>query len=488
MAIELRLPTGAPAHYEWLSNAIYIDDATPIELFRLIELNTDSTKDDSLHLTAPTLMRYGTDLGTISSPNPWSNVQEAIADLSMRHEFSHYAQDLTTGVGHWDELIFRSEFVSLVGMYSDRQDWSHYEDIRSDIVEKTFERFFVLVPPHIEDTRKRRRASFLKRARIADLPPGGDVGSFGIASLLEADAIAEVVIHASDLLHHGDQAVRLLFDGDVVHLWNPFEMPSRYRLLFDGVRQVVMSNGVGALLDTQLGVIRLLRFIAVLLQQLIDLSLAYPAPSFFKGRPANQRKYFDPVVKFYCLLSAYNQMGATAGARLKRSLQENTSDFQDALLMDSPFRDIFPDKAEIYRGWETALLALEPDDVILSLRKHSAKMRQKENIVIRRSPLGSTILERSGLWWWNSRQLPVPLFSGDFASLMDVAAAQAVVLSRICDLRILDLLCHKKVMSCPIVGKNCAGEMQSCRDGIRDLMVFPREQCTIRHRYPFLLH
>jgi hypothetical protein len=47
VGIELHLPNGAPAHYQWLSGVIYIDDTTPIGLDRFLELNTEGGDDDS---------------------------------------------------------------------------------------------------------------------------------------------------------------------------------------------------------------------------------------------------------------------------------------------------------------------------------------------------------------------------------------------------------------------------------------------------------
>jgi hypothetical protein len=490
MAIELRLPNGAPAHYEWLSAVIYIDDTSPIGLSRLLELNSEPTAPEREgRPKIPEHLHFLKDAGTLSGPTPWKDLQEAIADLSSRHEFCHYVQDIATGVGNWDELTFRSEAAGLISMYSDKQDWRSVKDIRSKLVDEKFESFLVCVPPRIEEPRKRKRVSFLERQGIATLAPAGDVRNFSMANLLEADAVAEVLIHASHILVKDDPAARrLLFDADVAHLWNPLEMPIGYRMLFDDLREIVISNKAASLLDTQEGAITLLHFLAVILQQLTDIALAYPAPSFFKGVPENRRMYFDPVVRFYCMLSAFHQMSARAGEKASEWLNGNASDFQEALLTDSRFRDIFPDRAEIYRGWEEELNRLNENDVILRTRKRAAKDRQREKIVLRRSPLGSDLVAAGGLWWWNSRQLPVPMFSGDVESIMDMRGAQSELLMRISDVRILELLCNGKVLSCPLAGKNCPGEKEFCKNGFSDPRTFPTEQCELRHRYGSLSH
>ena len=59
--------------------------------------------------------------------------------------------------------------------------------------------------------------------------------------------------------------------------------------------------------------------------------------------------YFDPVVKFYCLLKAYHQMSAKAGEKMKEWMSSgHASDFEDALFTNSSYRKIFPNRAEIY--------------------------------------------------------------------------------------------------------------------------------------------
>jgi hypothetical protein len=491
MAIELHLPNGAPAHYEWLSTVIYIDDTSPLELLRLVELNTDPT-EESVLANFSELKGFVKDLGTLSAPKPWKSLQEAIADLSSRHEFCHYVQDIATGVGHWDELTFRSEFAGLASMYSNKQDWTGLKDFRSKLVDEKLEGFLVLVPPRIEERRKRERVSFLERAGIATLSPGGDVRSFGMANLLEADAVAEVAIHASDMLRQGDPTVdRLLFDDAAAHLWNPFDMPTGYRILFDDWKAVVMTDVADVARsfgETREGTIALLSFLVTSLQQLTDIALAYPAPSYFNGVPEDRRMYFDPVVKFYCLLSAFHQMSAKAGQKMTEWMDGNVSDFQEALLTDSQFRDIFPDRAEIYKGWEQDLNKRDEDDVILRVRKHGAKVRQGEKVIVRRSPLGSDLVAAGGLWWWNSRRLPWPVFSGDMETFSDLRGTQDDILCRISDVRILELLCNRKVISCPLAGKNCPGERQFCNDGFGDPRAFPTEQCMLRHRYGSLCH
>jgi hypothetical protein len=490
MAVELRLPNGAPAHYEWLSTVIYIDDTSPIGLSRLLELNTDPTEPEREgRPKIPEHLDFLKDAGSPSGPEPWKDLQEAIADLSSRHEFCHYVQDIATGVGNWDELTFRSESPGLISMYSDKQDWRGLEDFRSKLVDEKFESFLVLVPPRIEERRKRERVSFLERDGIATLAPAGDVRNFSMANLLEADAVAEVLIHASDMLtQEGPAAGQLLFDADVAHLWNPFEMPTGYRMLFDDLREIAITDEAVSLLDSQEDTIALLRLLAVTLQQMTDIALAYPAPSFFKGAPEDRRMYFDPIVKFYCLLSAYHQMNARAGEKMLEWIKGNQSDFQEALLTGSRFRDIFPDRTEIYGGWEEELNHLNESDVILRARKRAAKDRQREKIVVRRTPLGSDLIAAGGLWWWNSRQLPVPKFSGDLESMVDLPRAQSELLMRISDVRILELLCNGKVASCPFAGKNCPGEREFCSNGFSDPRAFPTEQCMLRRRYGSLSH
>jgi hypothetical protein len=490
MAIELHLPNGAPAHYEWLSTVIYIDDSSPIGLSRLIELNTDATGPElDGFLGELGLKGILKDKGSLCGPKPWKDLPEAIADLSSRHEFCHYVQDIATGVGHWDELTFRKESTRLMGMYSDKQDWRGCEDIRSRAVDEKLEKFLVFVPPRIEERRKRERVSFLERKSIATLAPRGDVRNFSMANLLEADAVAEVLIHALDMLTQGDQvARRLLLDEDVVHLWNPFEMPTGYRMHFDELKATAITDEAGPLLGTEEDTTALLRSLSAIMQELTDIALAYPAPSFLKGVPEDRRMYFDPVVKFYCLLSAYHKMSARAGKKMLESVRGDASDFQEALLTDSQFRDIFPDRTEIYRGWEQELNQIRENDVILRARKRSAKDRQEEKVVVRRSPLGSDLVAAGGLWWWNSRKLPEPMFSGDIESLTDSRQAQTELLTRISDVRILELLCNGKAISCPLAGKNCPGERPSCNDGFGDPKGFPAEQCMLRHRYGCLSH
>ena len=104
-------------------------------------------------------------------------------------------------------------------------------------------------------------------------------------------------------------------------------------------------------------------------------------------------------------------------------------------------------------------------------------------VSLRRSPVAFDLVPHGGLWWWNSKHLPVPLFSGDPETLMDKTGTQIDLLKRISDVRILDLLCNKKVMSCPFAGKDCAGEIQTCKEGFSDPGTFPTKDCILQKRY-----
>ncbi|WP_316193257.1 MULTISPECIES: hypothetical protein [unclassified Bradyrhizobium] len=479
MAIKLHLPTGAPAYYEWLSTVIYVDDTSPIGLNRLLELNTKAVDDG---LLPAELGQFLTSAGTLSSPQPWTDTAEAIADLTLRHEFCHYLQDIATGVGFSDELVFRSEFLNLVGMYSDKQDWQGLETLRADCAEKKLEQFQVFVPPKIEEKRKRARAEFLERRNIATLP-GNDPRYLGIANLLEADAIAEVLIHTSSLLKQSRAATSLLFDENVVHLWNPHAMPPAYRAVFEDLRAVIMGNehAVSAA-GTADGAIGLLHFLGIVLQQLTDIALAYPPPSFFEDVPDDRRMYFDPVVKFYCCLSAFHQMNARAGKRMVEWL-DGALDFQTALFTDSEYADIYPDRKAIYAAWQEVFDKISGDDVMMRARKRVAKTRQTANVSVRRSPLQVDFIQGGGLWWWNSSRLPVSVFTTDIDSVVDVRKTRGQLMVRISDLRLLDHLCNGKVMFCPFIGKDCEGETAICRSGFDDVKNLPKENCVLRHRY-----
>jgi hypothetical protein len=519
VGIELHLPTGAAAHYQWLSGVIFIDDATPIGLQRLLELNTEGGDDDSTTHRVTDASRPGrvrrvfrevldrlfgadgraghdaarpqtlkeatnglfTDRGALSGPKPWKNLEEAKADLSLRHEFAHYVQDMATGVGYWDELAFRSEFLGLISKYSNKQNWDGLEDLRTEFVDKEFERFLVLVPPRIEERRKQERASFLKGANIATLRPAGDVRNFGMASLLESDAVMEVLIHASDIMEHRTPTSDLLFDKELVHLWNPSKMPPNYRMLYEVFRATAFLDMPK--LSTREHVARALHYIASMMQQFTDIALAYPAPSFFNGLPEAHRSYFDPVIKFFCLLKAFKQMGKEAGSKVVESMKEPGSDFQEALLLDSEFSEIYPTRAEIYKGWNDALSRTEKDDVILRTRKLSLKGRLENKVIVRRVPLGSSLID--GFWWSNSRQLPRLSFTTDIETGTNQQAAALEMATRVSDTRVLELLCNGRTISCPFTGHGCAGEKPICRDGFNSPKPLPKEQCILRDRYQF---
>jgi hypothetical protein len=519
VGIELHLPNGAAAHYRWLSGVIYIDDTTPIGLKRLLELNTEGGDDESanhwatagarpsrlrrafrglLNRLLPAGGRAGheaarpqsleeatnglfKDRGFLSSPKPWKTLEEAKADLSLRHEFSHYVQDMATGVGYWDELAFRSEFPGFISKYSIKQNWEGLEDFRAELVDKEFEHFLVFVPPRIEERRKQERVSFLKSANIATLRPAADVRNFGMANLLESDAVVEVLIHASLIMEQRTPMSDLLFDKEIVHLWNPLKMPPNYRMLFEIFKATAFPKLPK--LDTQEHLARAFGYIASMMLEFTDIALAYPAPSFFNGLPEAHRSYFDPVNKFFCLLKAFNQMGKEAGSKVVESMKEPGTDFQEAMLLDSEFSGIYPTRAEIYKGWNDVLSQRKDDDVILRTRRRSLEGRLEEKVFVRRAPLGSSLID--GFWWSNSRQLPRLSFTSDIETGREQEAAALALVSRVSDVRVFDLLCNGRAISCPFAGHDCPGEKPICRSGFNSHKLFPREQCILRDRYQF---
>lgn len=275
----------------------------------------------------------------------------------------------------------------------------------------------------------------------------------------------------------------LLLDKELVHLWDPSEMPPNYRWLFEAFKETAFPHLPRSLVDTRENLAQTLRYIARMMQQLTDIALAYPAPAFFNGIPEANRSYFDPVIKFHCLLNALRQMGEKAGLKVVECMNEPGSDLQEALLSDSKFLEMFPTRTEVYKGWHDALSRVEGDDVILRTRKRSLEGRLGEKVFVRRVPLGSSLVD--GFWWWNSRQLPRLSFTSDFEIGKDPQAAAMELIARISDVRVLEMHCNRRRISCPLAGHGCPGEKPVCRDGFDSPKPLPTEQCMLRGRYQF---
>lgn len=310
----LHLPSGSASSYEWLTHILYLGDASPISLNRILELNMTRELPSEVLSVISEHLEDGL-FKEVSMPGPaknWASVEEAVDDLTTRHEFCHFIQDSTTGVGHWDEVIFRKECLELISRYSAAQDWSGVEEVREDFDVRAFAQFLVFAPVSVEKARKSERIKFLANHDIATLTSAGADRYFGIANLLETDAVAENLIHVTEvMIHNHDDAVSILNHDSVRHLWNPSEMPTSYVEHFNAWRSVFAPEATRAT-DPDF-ILRSLNTSGRILQQLTDIALAYPPPSFMQSISEDRKLFFDPVVKYYCLLSAFYQMGFDAG-------------------------------------------------------------------------------------------------------------------------------------------------------------------------------
>ncbi|WP_157436500.1 hypothetical protein [Actinospica robiniae] len=362
MTADFDLALSTVAHYRWGSLAVSFD-RTRIRNRALVDA---AGREQDLDYTV-------------------ENTTEAAEVVAFLHELVHYAQDLTTGVGHWDDQLRRRWLpeclVNLRGPGSHprpalpfAEDYDDDEQLTGDVsYTRTIHEAF------IGDQQIFRRDKSFPAARaqaIADMV-NRDLGtdhtpdqtlSLRPEALFEGEAAATV----QSLMLKGkiDTSRRGALD-DVANLWDFYRQPESYQASF----RLFLSAFDALPEDPEWRAETAFDWFTTL----IDLACAYPDPDWLARHPRVERTHFEPGVKFLRLTRAI-----TGNARAIERVVDDAEAVERILLDAMPFR--YPTARKVYAGWadwfDRKIRTESVGEPVLTVRRDSARRRADGNPIL----------------------------------------------------------------------------------------------------------
>src|ERR1700730_1021736 len=269
----------------------------------------------------------------------WQDRSELLAILSILHEYAHFEQDVTSGLGHWD-FYFRRLLRNQVFLNAQAQYDSATKPLRPLPDEKaqwTATMFSPLVRVDFTPQGRLYELKLLSRVLREELAVAPEVAAdvaphLTIQSILELDAVCAVYLTLIDLQRTVENDKEL---DAVDQFWLPSKMAAPYAGPFNFIFTELANQLAGEIDDTKI------RAIVRMIQFLCGLSLAHPSPDWLR-RHDQEAEDFHPGVRLMRMLTAPSG-NKSRGLRGTEDAVRRTPNFE------------YPMIADIYRDWADVL-------------------------------------------------------------------------------------------------------------------------------------
>jgi hypothetical protein len=410
----------------------------------------------------------------------WKTPGEFRGIVALTHEIVHYFQDLTTGLGHHDELTRRrSHRCALIE--SRMRSWSvDPATARATAVATCEKADGPLGDQLILPLAGERARAFCEQASaIPDIAFSKEgVTDFNVISLLEVEAALTVYAHVMST--QTDLLGRTLLD-EHQSMWNPGVLPDPYRVPIATLLGLVL--GIYGIERTDKGVKTGLNFLGVVIGCLIDLACAYPAQQTIT-RAGMPDKEFEPGLKLIRALLALHTADASENERFCDAIR--ALDYRAAetvILKHCAVK--YPTCKEIYTDWEQEfeVMLKQDDDPVLRIRRDACRARIDDGSRFVDKGLLQIILSPIPLLWDKDGETQI-VFSNQFAANPEQLSELLAELDvRRTDKAFIAYIGDAIPFVCPIRSK-CAATTEVCGAGIRQNSDFPPiPGCGVRSRF-----
>jgi hypothetical protein len=401
------------------------------------------------------------------------------AVLSLMHEAVHYAQDLTTGVGHWDyvtrhRLVPRLlPWVQAVGA-ADPYLRLGRQILTSGAANKAFREYKAkLLFGDYADVQAREAPA--RAVLRAELGPAVDEADWiiGLDSILETEAMAAVLI---EVLGRKMSAATEELLQELATLWDPGRMERKYRDLFAAS---FLGSGLAS---SKLSVRSRLLAQSEMISFTTDIALAYPPPILMTRRALDPQQ-LEPGVRFSRVSRALVAMSdSKAAGFLEHWRGRDLEACERILLSEVPV--LYPSCREIYQAWVEELESLrdDDDDQVRAVRLEAARARATGRPIV--TPKGvHRLIDLSCPLIVRGSQETQYLWQGLRA--VD-PRAQALYLADLSreerSTRLVDHYFADDPFICPLAEhKLCSAAQDECRNGWARLSALPaRDLCAVR--------
>ncbi|MEK8049577.1 hypothetical protein AACH10_04935 [Ideonella sp. DXS22W] len=413
---------------------------------------------------------------------PWNTEGEFRATVALLHELAHLAQDLSTGIGHWDFLVHASatrsrldDAASMVRVHGPRPPYEPSAPISAldaEVPATGLDTLLLKYAPFdlIADDQRDR----LRRILEHDLgqPLGDDtLFDYSTQAIMESDAAGEVVAYVGGMLVSPEQ--RAILEGSL-DLVDPRRLGKEYWRTRANLYQVLAHH-------CDLDANATIRLGNLLFGLFADIALAHPPATWVAKRSASLDD-FEPLVKFGRLLIAFQRLAGASMDRFLTALMEGSDLEAERLLIEvSPIK--YPASDEVYEAWATELREHSEGSMVAKLRFNACEFRLSRGSVMRSRGLGILLEMEAPIIYLTPDQGFVKLDWG--ARIVDPSQNFGLtqeLLDRFTVMELADFLFRTGEFRCPYAeAQICRVAGDRCATGLIHLAQIPNSpQCTVR--------
>jgi hypothetical protein len=425
---------------------------------------------------------------SVTNSAPWRSDAEFRQTVALLHEIVHYLQDVTTGVGHWDYVQRRLAVRKLLTLArtmshtSLKNTFFNAEINRDKFLYYFQDSLFNMWSLRCVEEHNTLRTILIELG-ISETGTANEL--FSVESIFEAEAVLQVYSTVSQL-RGTDEAVAFAENNETI--FNPFRMAIKYSGLFVEIIQAIFHGlGISDLADLNKFFDEnedLFQPFYLLYIWLLDASLAYPPPTYFK-RTGHDRRMFLPGVKFIKFSRGLHAIPLEELESAKVASQaSSTAWYEDRIIKYCEFQ--YPKVQEVYREWIDYFSAnAEYRDDPLALQRIGQCLRRIET--------SGSRLQKDLLYWVDSR---LPLFfntgrnssieivtspHSKFPGTSEFADFYGALLGDLKNQQLAEWLFSGKQFRCPIADI-CSVKIAECVSGLSKMAQMPEdEQCGVRN-------
>ena len=390
----------------------------------------------------------------------WESEAEFRQTVSLLHELVHYAQDISTGVGHWDYVQRLKVHKSLLTRARNNIVLGE-RLIETDEARKNFTEAFGDSLYNAADLTRTARAETIKRELMKEPTYHSGDGTeelLSIESILEAEAVLQVYQTIREL--RVTETAQDILENNRALFFPPAMAELYYGVFVQIMHSIVQGAGDIAGLTAE----RLDKLFVMYLW-LLDVCLAYPPPTYF-NKTGRDPVDFLPGLKFMHLNRAL-----TAGIDNSEASIIGERGAEETVLQLSGVK--YPLSSEIYEQW-IQYFGSEPafeDDPIAVRRSKLCEQRLNGNYIFRPKDVQLLIEPNMPLFFSDGRtpatnmvfRLSPDNIPGDASSQFD--DFRAALLAHVRDMRLIQWFYLDRPFQCPIA-RECRVARPNCASGL----------------------
>jgi hypothetical protein len=433
--------------------------------------------------------------GLLRGVGTWETPAEFRGWVSLSHELTHYLQDLTTGVGHWDHLAradtrsgLFSQALYLTGpevqfpMDAVAASHTYPDPPLSDAVAKALALHQELRDELLAitgDAAPRGRETALEERAAPLLTDRSLARTFRIESLLEGEAVAVVIRQVLRTKEATEAQWETLRDN--ADVWHPDQMLAEYgELWFDLVATIQPAFGVDFASVPDHDRDAFYELTGTLLGLLVDLACAHPSPQLLEQMRADRREY-EPGLRYLRMLAVLARMSSEEFEAWAAAFMERDFERVEALLVERCGYPYIPSRV-IYEDWLALLEASDDPRWMELLRADACRIRlEKPGAWIEKSPFAMV-----------EEKVPLLMIGPEGISSiaqrwehLEPDAAKAIygdLTRHAITLNLSDYFYESGRYVCPLgLARTCEVATDACSSGLRSISALPEHpDCRVR--------